>query len=164
MPSVRLRRRTRFPSVHASFEFSHSQGQIQNKTDATIRVSGRSLVTLKPAVIGGGGYEGWSPQSVQQWWPCACCSTNLVTLLCSHLHEVCSRDQDRYDCPHGVTCARDGGSARTEPIVSRSQLVCRQNARGNLRRGVVKRLPIRVEPFSKHLERRLELRGNPHCG
>ena len=115
--------------THSETNVQHDDYGSLNKTDATIRVSGRSLVTSKPAVIGGGGYEGWSAQSVRLWWPCTCCSTNLVTPLCSHLHEVCGRDHGRYYCPHGVTCARHDGSARTEPIVSRSQFVCRQNAR-----------------------------------
>ena len=46
--------RTRFPSVNALSEFSHNQGQIQNKMDATKRGHRRSLLTSRPVVIGSG--------------------------------------------------------------------------------------------------------------
>ena len=42
-PRVRLRRRTRFPSVHASFEFSHSRGQ-----QATARSQRTSVPVRNP--------------------------------------------------------------------------------------------------------------------
>jgi hypothetical protein len=145
--------------THSETNVQHDDHGSLNKTDATIRVSGRSLVTSKPAVIGGGGYEGWSPQSVRLWWPCTCCSTKLVTPLCSHLQGVCGRDHEGYDCPHGVACARHDGSARTEPNVSR-----RQNARETSEKACSEAIAHSRGAFSKYLERRLELRGNPQCG
>jgi len=53
---VRPRSRTRFPSVHASFEFSHTQGQQEKKKDATIRVRRRSPFCLP--LFTDGGNEG----------------------------------------------------------------------------------------------------------
>ena len=59
-PGNRGASRTRFPSVNALSEFSHNQGHEETRTDATIRGHRRSLATSIPAVIGSGGYEGWS--------------------------------------------------------------------------------------------------------
>jgi hypothetical protein len=110
-------------------------GHQETKTDATTRGRSRCLPTSRPAVIGGGGYEGWSPQSLSGE------PAELGRLRVTSCCRACGRhaghdDARRTHLAKGELAESSKAEHRLPPICTLPQerILCLRRARAAIRR------------------------------